>query len=193
MKKITFLEEKFKEIEKISADEILSVTKILVSESSGEFNTLRKDFFENEDVITKIMFLAKKHESDDKILNNIISTLGFSATMYKINNEEIFNLFKKNINHSSNKIKISVARFIHKLPQFDNYDGKWDYIISMPKIPPKKSSGLFFFHAIKKNFDKIPDEYREKIINNLNSHIEKNNLVEDTRNKYLSLIEKIQN
>lgn len=191
--KIVFLERQFEQLEKISIDEILYLTEILVSESSGEFNTSRKDFFQNEEVVRKILFIAKEYESNEKILNNIITTLGFLVTIHKINNEKIFSLFEKHINHSNNRIKISIARFIHKLPQFDNYDGKWNYIISIPKIPPKKSSELFFFHAIKKNSDIIPNNYRKEIINILNTQIEKNNMVIDTESKYLNLIKKIQN
>lgn len=145
-------------------------------------------FIQDNKVINKIIKLAHIH-TDCALLADIISALGNMVVRYKISaTDELYDLFF-NL-RENNHARYYIPLFIFHFPQFKNDDKKWNYILTIPRIPPKKKSEKNFFTIIEYitlSGEKIPDHYIEEIINILKKMASKSMY----NDKYLSLIAKL--
>ncbi len=174
-------------------EELKPISKVLMMEASREFSADRKNFFISKEVKAHILHIGKRVEELDPVgLRNILSCIGFIAIQYQEYDQEFYQFFKNNLEKSKDKrVRIAIARFFHKFPQFEDYEMKWDYIISIPKIPPKKESKVYFVHAIKHRIDEIPEKYKVIVSETLSGFLDNYNLVLDTKNLYQSLLNKL--
>lgn len=159
-----------------------SIKKIPVGEDKGEISKLicdfekmpRKEcsifydvFFNDTELVGKLIEIARFYEDDDKIIINVISSLGNMFVRYKLYpSEELYNLFFNLKN--KRKVNYYVSLFIFRFPQFMSYKFKWDYILSVPDISPKEKSKRNFYSIVNNIVslgDTIPAEYKKKIIN----------------------------
>lgn len=102
---------------------------------------------------------------------------------------EIFNLFVEAT--KDKKVNYYVSLNISSFPQFSTWEDKWEYLLSMPLISPKKKSIVNFHGEVKKllsSNEHIPSDILKKIIETLKSQISSNELSEYSRVDYLKTI-----
>jgi len=154
-----------------------------------EVSKFYKPYF-TDDLVDNLLRIGEANKKDTDILCNLISILGNIIVRYKVEaTNKIFDFFIQS-SHVK-KVNYYVSLFICYLPQFKVWENKWDYIISIPTIAPKKRSKDNFFLEVKKlinNGEEIPDEYKSKIRSLLNSFIEENNLSNHTKNEYMEIL-----
>ena len=91
------------------------------------------------------IFLTNTH-----MLINIISSIGNMVWRYKLYpSDKVFNFFKEATTHK--KVNYYVSLNISSFPQYSSWEGRWDYLISIPNISPKRKTIKKFLYRSKKN------------------------------------------
>lgn len=163
-----------------------------------EFSSFFTPILTDKSLIENIGEIGEAFQSNSEILVNVISSLGNIVWRYKLDpSVEMFDFFKKAAKNK--KVNYYVSLYITSFPQYHTWTDRWNYLISIPEIAPKKKSIANFHTEVKKILntkEEIPLEVINKIITILSSHINSNFLSDYTKNDYLntiSLLEKQTN
>ncbi|RTQ92856.1 hypothetical protein [Lysinibacillus telephonicus] len=177
----------------------LSLIKTIEKATRLETGSPISEFLSNPDFIRKLINVGYRYESDEKVLEQVLWSLGQISgrvfwsmrqlyNEFEANTQDIYNFFLQFINHDNNKIRLAVATGFIKLPQFDEYPNKWNYIISMASIPPKIKSMRLFRWVVNANIKNIPSEFKYPICKILNEYLHESNLDIDTQKLYKEII-----
>ncbi|MDM5248898.1 hypothetical protein [Lysinibacillus sp. G4S2] len=180
------------ELEVTSPSEVLPLIKKINKETCVEMGVETISFFSDTFIVEKLVEIACKYDSDEKILVWFLRAITRISQRYNVNTPEIYDFLSKHIESNSNEIKFVVASRIISMPQFDKYEGKWDYIISTAKIPPKVYSMDNFLFVIEKKINEIPSDKIEIITDTLTKYINSSKLDITTHNRYVDVIEKLK-
>lgn len=195
MSKVNYEEEMLRIINDLEAlpENALSLIKKVYKETCAEIGVDRINFFSNPSMMEKLIKIAYNYEADEKNLELFVRTLVMISERFKVNTQSLYSFLMRHAESKNKRIKFVVATRIVFLPQFDNYENKWEYILSIPKIPPKKDSMRVFRLVIKHRIDEVPDELKKEVINVMRKFLDKENLVVDTHNLFLDIIEQLSN
>jgi len=153
---------------------------------------LRKSTLSDSELSKALLEIGEKHNTNSKILIEIVSLIDNMKKRYNLEiTDNIFQFLITQTKHK--KVNFYVSIFITELPQFLNYDQKWEYIISIPDIAPKNKSINTFYRIITNNIDNIPKNYKIDAIKIFEKNIHNSNLHETTANKYLKIITELGN
>lgn len=157
-----------------------------------ETSKMRVHILTDKKLVRALLEIGQKYKNNSKILIEIISSFHNMRERYKL---EITNaIFDFAVSCISNrKVNFYVSIFIIELPQFENYKYKWKYVLSIPKIAPRKKSINTFYRYINKHLDCIPNDFKSEIIKVLNNALNVYGLHETTIRKYKDIIEKVRN
>jgi len=164
-------------------------------------------FFSRANFIQRLLNIGYKYTTDEKILEQVIRSLKTISERCDIKAQALNNISEINevktqslydflfgYKDSENKtIKRLVAYALPSFPQFDAYEQKWEYLLSMPKIAPRKDSMDMFRWIIKERINEIPDDIKVKVINLLQSFVDKNDLHKYTFTEYSDVIKQLNN
>jgi hypothetical protein len=157
-----------------------------------EMSAYFKPYFTRE-LVNNLLEIGKTNNKN--ILCNIVSILGNMITRYNIEAEDrIFDYFVS-LKDRKKKVNYYVSMFLPNFPQFKKWENKWDYLITIPEIAPKKKSMDNFYikiNSIIKENEIIPIEYKEKIITLFEQFIDKNELSIYTKDLYDEVINKLK-
>ncbi len=155
-----------------------------------EFSSFFTPILTDKSLIENIGEIGEAFQSNSEILVNVISSLGNIVWRYKLDpSVEMFDFFKKAAKNK--KVNYYVSLYITSFPQYHTWKDRWNYLISIPEIAPKKKSIANFHTEVKKILntkEEIPLEVINKIITILSSHINSNFLSDYTKNDYLNTI-----
>lgn len=155
-----------------------------------EFSSFFTPILTDKSLIENIGEIGEAFQSNSEILVNVISSLGNIVWRYKLDpSVEMFDFFKKAAKNK--KVNYYVSLYITSFPQYHTWKDRWNYLISIPEIAPKKKSIVNFHTEVKKILntkEDIPLEVINKIITILSSHINSNFLSDYTKNDYLNTI-----
>lgn len=155
-----------------------------------EFSSFFTPILTDKSLIENIGEIGEAFQSNSEILVNVISSLGNIVWRYKLDpSVEMFDFFKKATKNK--KVNYYVSLYITSFPQYHTWKDRWNYLISIPEIAPKKKSIVNFHTEVKKILntkEDIPLEVINKIITILSSHINSNFLSDYTKNDYLNTI-----
>jgi hypothetical protein len=185
------IEDSINNINELKEDEVLFFSKLINLESVGEFTSYRKEHYANFLFLYKIINIARQYKNNATILRNIISAVGFICTRYSFYDDEGFNFIKDNIDNKNDIVKIAIVKNIYKFPQFNTWENKWDYLLTIPKILPKKESIEYFYRAINLCIGTIPENLKERIRKIFCDFLEKNKINDYQKKDYLLLLESI--
>lgn len=176
----------------LNEKELENLLKKFGNMTRDETSQLMEEVFSENERAKTLLLIANKHCNNSNMLIQIVSSICNMHFRYnlKITND----IFEFLIEQTKNKkVNFYVSILITRLPQFEKYEYKWDYILSIPEIAPKKKSLNTFYSVIKHNLDNIPVSYRIKIINIFQSSLDNSKLHESTITKYLNIIKKLKN
>jgi len=155
-----------------------------------EFSFFYVPILVDKTLIENIIEIGETFQANSNISINVISSLGCIVRRYKLKpSSKVFELFTKAI--KNRKVNYYVSLHISAFPQYRTWKDKWNYLLSMPQIAPKKQSMVNFHHEIKQMLnskDYIPSEVIKKTITILNSHISSVELSKYSKDEYLNTI-----
>jgi hypothetical protein len=111
---------------------------------------------------------------------------------FDINTKTSYDFLIRHINIKNKRIQFVIANQLPLLSEFDNCENKWEYILSIPKIPPKKASIDTFYRIINQQINKVPAHFRYDIIKILETHINGSNLHIVVYDYYTNLINQLK-
>jgi len=141
-------------------------------------------FFNNENLFSKLIYLGARFKGNDKIIELLASIFAHQIRYGRYHGffDLNYNWLFENKSHHNKKVRYIVAYNLHKYPSFqEKWDGKWDYILSIAKVAPKKFTKDAFIWSIYKNKDGIPNEYIPKLKKELEKILEKATYVNETQ------------
>lgn len=152
-----------------------------------ETSLLRKGILSDYQLAKTLLEIGNTYNSNYKILIEIVSSINNMNKRYKLEiTDDIFQFLI--VQTKNKKVNFYVSIFITELPQFANFDHKWEYIMSIPNIAPKDKSINTFYRIINENIDTIPENYKMDAIKIFDKTIHNSKLHEVTVNKYLKII-----
>ncbi|WP_375199428.1 hypothetical protein [Bacillus sp. RS11] len=177
----------------------LSLIKTIEKATRLETGSPISEFLSNPDFIQKLINVGYRYESDEKVVEQVLWSLGQISDRvfwsmrqlyaeFEADTQNIYNFFLQFVNHKNNKIRLAVAAGLVKLPQFEEYSNKWNYIISIASIPPKIKSMRLFRWVVKGNIKNIPNEFKYPICKILKEYLYEINLDIDTQKLYKEII-----
>jgi hypothetical protein len=175
-------------LNKLNNDELDKLSYFILCESSSEYRHSRKTFFTSEETKEKIIEFVIHFCYTNYTLRNILGIMGFTSMRFTDYDERYFQFLLNNIDNPDNSIKKMLSRFLPAFPQFETLPNKWEYILAIPKIPPKKESISIFHRWIKVRIGNIPARYKNQIIDIYDNYILKNNLHISTKAEYENII-----
>ena len=141
-------------------------------------------------LITSVFEIGKVYQNNLKLLINVISSLGNIVCRYEVTpSSEMFIFFKECT--KKKKVNYYVSLYISSFPQYSNWDDRWNFLLSMPQIAPKKKSILNFQTELKRllvSHEPIPAEVRQQIMQTLNTIIGSGTLGEYSKSAFLQIV-----
>ena len=182
---------------KTQIDNWKSYTEQEVSQIVKEFEKKPRDegsfWFEetlsDKKLASNLVAIANKYPENTKMNVYVVSALGNMIKRYKLeSSQEIFNYFLEKA--QAKEIALYVSFFLPYLPQFDKYEKKWEYIMSIKNIKPLKDSEISFKERIEFFLNQLPNKYVQETIVFFEQCI--NDVKSDySKNMYRELIEKL--
>ncbi|GHT71765.1 hypothetical protein AGMMS50239_41050 [Bacteroidia bacterium] len=152
-----------------------------------ETSLLRKSILANNELVEILLKIGDKYYNNSKILIEIVSSIDNIHKRYDLEiTDKVFQFLIAQT--KNNKVNFYVSIFITELPLFVNYDHKWDYIMSIPKIAPMKKSINTFYRIISNNISSIPEIYKNNVIKIFKTVLDQSNLHEVTIKNYKKII-----
>ncbi len=179
--------------DRYTEEDLVLIIKKFSKICRGETSILMKDVLSSETLAGVLLKIANSYKDNDKILIEILSSIGNMHKRYDLKvTDDVFQFF---LDQTKNKkVNFYASLFINDLPQFDSYDGKWDYILSIPKIAPRNKSINTFYRVVMENIKDIPINYKSKIKEIFEKFIsDSQKLHPATVEKYTTALAKIEN
>ena len=176
----------------LSSEELDKLSYLMLKEASAEYRHNRKDFFTAEKTKNKVIEYITKYCKNPYVLRNLLGVMGFTATRFKDYDNRYYNFLKTNTKNQDNGVRKIITRFLPDFPQFETFENKWDYLMSIPNISPKKETVGIFYIEIKNRIDSIPEIYKNSILKIFENYILKNDLHISTIAKYEEIINKLK-
>ena len=180
------------ELETTSLTNALPLIKKIERETRQEIGIVSEAFFSNPTITERLIIIGQKYNDNDKILEEVIRTVTTISERFGVKTQIVYDFLISHIESKNNKIKFEIASCVPLLPQFDHYDKKWEYILSIPKIPPKKYSIDIFQRVIKRRIAEVPNDLKENIIVIIGNFINTKDLHSVVREYYEEIIEQLR-
>ncbi len=158
----------------------------------NETSQLRKKVLSESDTANTLLNIGLKYHSNNKILIEIISSINNMHSRYnlKITNDIFAFLLEQTKNK---KVNFYISIFITELAQFKKYEKRYEYIISIPQIAPKKKSINTFYRVVNDNINDMSQEYKMSAIKTFETFLDNNPEIHETsREKYSVMISKLK-
>lgn len=155
-----------------------------------EMTVFYEEYFTNQEFAAVLLEIAKEYPNNQKMIINIISSLGMMILRYRLKEtKEIYNFM---LMYSARKnISPYVDIYLPDLKGFENCQNKWEYYMSMKEMTPKKIAHQRFLSIIKQNISDIPSKYKGEVVEFLEKRKETANN-EYGKKMYSEMIEKIK-
>jgi len=180
------------ELEATSLSNALSLIKKIEKETRQEIGIVREAFFSNPRITERLIKIGQKFNDNDKILEELIRTVTTISERFDVKTQNVYDFLISHIESKNNKIKFEIALCVPFLPQFDHYEKKWEYVLSIPNIPPKKESIDIFQRVIKNRIDEVPSDLKKSVITIMENFINREILHSVVRESYLEFIEQLR-
>lgn len=144
-------------------DELFQIVKEFEKKPRDEGSFWYEEVLSDRTLGSNLLEIANKYSENIKMNVYIVSALGNMIKRYKLqSSQEIFNYFLEKA--SAKGVDLYVSFFLPYLPQFENYEKKWEYIMSIKKIKPLKDSAISFKERIESFLNDLPIKYIEETI-----------------------------
>lgn len=176
----------------LSEKDLESLLKKFGKITRDETSQLKKEILSEGAIAKTLLGIASKYYNNSKMLTEIISSIDNMHNRYGLEiTNDIFEFLTEQTKNK--KVNYYVSIFITSLPQFEKYEYKWDYILSIPDIAPKKKSINIFYRVINNNVEDIPNKDKMNVIKVFEAFLNDNpDLHKTIIEKYSSMIDKLK-
>lgn len=202
--KVTFMQQKIKILEDLrdklylwksyNEEDLEKITSAFERFPRKEFSTFYIPILTDAILAEHLVAIGKTFSTNTCMLINIISSIGNMVWRYKLYpSDKVFNFFKEST--TLKKVNYYVSLNISSFPQYSSWEERWDYLISIPNISPKKKSIVNFHTEVKKMLSAkgiIPFQVAEKIVIILKNHINTGELSDYSIEDYLNTIHALE-
>ena len=176
----------------LSSEELDKLSYLMLGEAAAEYRHSRKDFFTAEKTKNKVIEYITKYCNNTYVLRNLLGLMGFTATRFDDYDSRYYEFLMANTNSSDNGVKRMISRFLPDFPQFETFENKWKYLLSIPFMPPKKDTIKTFYIEVKSRMGNIPEIYKNDVVKIFENYMLKNDLHVSTKAKYEEIINKLK-
>ncbi|WP_212006350.1 hypothetical protein [Chitinophaga sp. HK235] len=174
------LETYIREFEKIPRDEVSTFYTPVLSDSQ---------------LGATLVAIGQQFLTNDKLQILIISALGNMVWRYRLTPTDA--MFDFLVAATGNK-KANFYAALHMpvFPQYQSWGKKWEYLLSVPDIAPKKKSFVVFYDTVKqqlKQHDTMPLEVKQAIIKKIQFRLEDVELHPYLKEEYLATLHAVVN
>lgn len=171
-------------------EEIFQLVKEFEKKPRDEGSFWYEEALSDKSLAKILLAIANEYSDNTKMNVFIVSALGNMIRRYKLEpSDEIYNYFLQKAHTKG--VALYVSFFLPYLPQFEKYDKKWDYIMSIKNIKPLKDAEISFRERIEFFLIQLPAQYIEETIIFFEQCI--NEAKSDySKNMYRDLIEKLK-
>ena len=202
--KVIFMEQKIKILEDLrdklylwksyNEEDLEKIMSAFEKFPRKEFSTFYIPILTNTLLAEHLVAIGKIFLTNTHMLINIISSIGNMVWRYKLYpSDKVFNFFKETTTHK--KVNYYVSLNISSFPQYSSWEGRWDYLISIPNISPKKKSIVNFHTEVKKILstkEKIPPQVTKELLTILKNHINTTKMSDYLIENYSNTIRKLE-
>lgn len=202
--KVTFMEQKIKILEDLkdklylwksyNEEDLEKIISAFEKFPRKEFSTFYIPILTDTLLAEHLVAIGKTFPTNTYMLINIISSIGNMVWRYKLHpTDKVFEFFKEAAFHK--KVDYYVSLNISYFPQYIFWKRRWDYLISIPNISPKKKSIENFHTEVKKILstkEKIPFQVTKELLTILKNHINTTKMSDYLIKNYLNTIHKLE-
>lgn len=157
-----------------------------------ETSLYRNDTLSDGILADTLVKIGNKYGTNPKICIEIVSSIDNMHRRYGLKITD--DIFRFLITQTKNRrVNFYVSIFITELPQFADYENKWEYILSIPDIAPRKKSIDTFYRVVKANIGTMPDECKAAAVKVFGDAVANFSLHEWTVGQYSGIIRELDN
>ena len=159
---ISALKGRIDQWQKLDNEELLLTIKDFEKKPRLEVSTFYNELFNDSNLVHSLIEIYKNHPNNSKLVVYIVSAVGNLIQRYDVTEtKEVYdfmleNAYKKNVGSY-------VALFLPRLKHFKNYDKKWQYLMDVKEMTPKKVAENSFEGIIDLFIDEIPEEFKTEV------------------------------
>jgi hypothetical protein len=162
IEKISLLKEKIKDWNTLKDDELFQLIKEFEKMPRLAVSTCYNSLFNDAKLAENLLNIYESHKENSKLTVLLVSSIGNMIQRYHLSETKAIyefmldNAYKKNLG-------AYVALFLPKLKLFDQYEKKWQYIMQVKDMYPKKVAEHAFEILMDLFIDKIPIAYKAEV------------------------------
>ena len=193
-------------LENINPTDALNLVKAVERESRREFGTKNVEFYSRPSFIHSMINIGNTYIADVEVLEYVVRILititercpvlaqeqERISDMYDPKTQDMYDFLFSLKDSSNKKIKKLVAYSIPFFSQFNTYEKKWEYIISISRIAPREESMNKLRLIIEHMNDVVPDDIKDVIIDSVQNFMQTRQLHNYTRQLYIDMIAKLR-
>ncbi len=139
---------------------------------------------------TILVAIGRQFPENTKLQVNVVSALGNMVLRYGLTPMDT--MFNYLVDTSANrKVNFYVALHIRVFPQYETWSKKWEYLLSVPDIAPKKKAFVVFYDTVKQLLEKhdiMPLEVKQEVIKKIQARLEDRDLHPFLKDDYLATL-----
>lgn len=162
---ILFLKEQLSQWQTLSEDQLIAYVKQYEKACLVEFALAYRPLFQDEAFAKTLLDIAYHCSANDQLTRSFINAYGLMQERYQLaEHPDWYQYFKEN--RLKNKgIGLAVAFFLRNMVCFHRDPDKWDYILAIPQLKPKKMAIEHFRYFFKSPLiDDLPIAHAEQAI-----------------------------
>ncbi len=145
----------------LSEEDLIKLIKEFEKIPRDEYYGARKQLLADDEIIDSLLDIGS-YTNNKKLKENVISSLGYIIQKYEYSKtDKIFNFFTDD--YVCKKPCVKTAFFIPHMPQFKEWDKKWEYLLAIKNMTPKKIALKTFDSIISLFLEEIPKEHLSEI------------------------------
>ncbi|MBC9932502.1 hypothetical protein [Chitinophaga qingshengii] len=160
-----------------------------------EVSTFYTPALTDSELGSALVAIGNQFPDNNKLQINVVSALGNMVWRYQLHpTDEMFTFLT--VATANKKANFYVALHMPVFPQYWLWEGKWQYLLSVPNIAPKKKSFTVFHDTVKRvleNHDEMPLAVKQQIIRKLQTRMEEADTPPVLKDEYLATIHALIN
>lgn len=140
-----------------------------------------------------LVAIGQQFPANSKLLINVVSALGNMVLRYGLTpTDAMFDLL---VAASGNKkVNFYVALHMSVFPQYQSWSKRWEYLLSVPEIAPRKKAFVVFYDTVKRQLEKhdpMTLKVKQAIIKKIQSRLDDEDLHPYVKEEYLATLHAI--
>nr|WP_295873650.1 hypothetical protein [uncultured Chitinophaga sp.] len=156
----------------------------------AEVSTFYTPVLSNNDLGAILVAIGRQFPENTKLQVNVVSALGNMVLRYGLTpTDAMFDYLVATVDNR--KVNFYVALHIRVFPQYQTWDRKWEYLLSVPDIAPRKKSFVVFYDTVRQQLEKhdiMPLAVKQVVIKKIQAQLEDENLHPYLKDDYLATL-----